>query len=93
MIVMNEDKERVKLLLNKFSPRILRLAVNFISFDATVQELRNYLLEHKDFRPDQRELLNTLSLLDGSEVKELVILSGNIVNKGYELNDIIPLDK
>lgn len=85
--------ERVKILLKKFSPRILRLAVNFISFDATIQELRNYLQEHKDFRPDQRELLHTLSTLDGSEVKELVILSENIAKKGYELDDIIPLSK
>ncbi len=90
---MDEDTERVSILLNKFSPRILRLAVNFISFDATIQELRNYLQEHKDFRPDQRELLRTLSTLDGSEVKELVILSENIAKKGYELDDIIPLSK
>lgn len=81
---MNKDKERVALLLKKFSPRILRLAVNFISFDATLLELRNYLQEHKDFRPDQRELLHTLLLLDDSEIKELVLLSGNIANNGYE---------
>jgi len=92
MTVMNEDKERVRSLLNKFSPRILRLAVNFISFEATVQELRNYLQEHKEFRPDQRELFKTLLLLDGSEVMELVILSGNIANNGYKLDEIIPLD-
>lgn len=29
---MKEDKQRVELLLKKFKPRILRLAVNFISF-------------------------------------------------------------
>jgi len=31
-------------------------------------------------------------LLDGSEVMELVILSGNIANNGYKLDEIIPLD-
>lgn len=31
MEVMKEDKQRVELLLKKFKPRILRLAVNFIS--------------------------------------------------------------
>lgn len=85
--------ERVKILLKKFSPRILRLAVNFISFDATIQDLRNYLREHKDFSPELRELLHTLLTLDSSEIKELVILSGNIAQKGYELDDIIPLRK
>lgn len=89
---MNEDKERVNLLLDKFSPRILRLAVNFISFDSTVQELRNYLIEHKDFRPDQRELFQTLLRLEGNEVNELVILSRNIANNGYDLDEIIPLN-
>ena len=89
---MNEDKERVNLLLGKFSPRILRLAVNFISFDSTVQELRNYLIEHKDFRPDQRELFQTLLKLEGNEVNELVILSRNIANNGYDLDEIIPLN-
>lgn len=88
---MNEDKERVKLLLVKFSPRILRLAVSFISFDSTVQELRNYLIEHKDFRPDQRELFQTLLKLEGFEVSELVVLSRNIANNGYDLDEIIPL--
>lgn len=89
---MKEDKERVKLLLGKFSPRILRLAVNFISFDSTVQELRNYLIEHKDFRPDQRELFQTLLKLEGAEVNELVVLSRNIANNGYNLDEIIPID-
>ena len=88
---MNEDKERVQFLLDKFSPRILRLAVNFISFDSTVQELRNYLIEHKDFHPDQRELFQTLINLNGSEVNELVILSRNIASYGYDLDEIIPL--
>ena len=92
MTVMNDDKERVKLLLGKFSPRILRLAVNFISFDSTVQELRNYLIEHKDFHPDLRELFKTLLKLEGSEVNELVVLSRNIAAKGYDLDEIIPLD-
>ena len=35
MEVMEEDKKRVELLLKKFEPRILRLAVNFISFDSS----------------------------------------------------------
>ena len=90
--ILNEDKERVKLLLGKFSPRILRLAVNFISFDSTVQELRNYLIEHKDFRPDQRELFQTLLKLEGTEINELVVLSRSIANNGYDLDEIIPLN-
>lgn len=90
--MLNEDKERVKLLLGKFSPRILRLAVSFISFDSSVQELRNYLMEHKDFHPDQRELFQTLLELEGLEVNELVNLSRNVVNNGYDLDEIIPLD-
>lgn len=89
---MEEDKKRVELLLKKFNPRILRLAVNFISFDSSMQELRDYLEIHKNFHPDQRELFHTLSQLEGSEVNELVILSGNIATKGYDLNKIIPLN-
>ena len=89
---MSEDKERAKLLLGKFSPRILRLAVNFISFDSTVQELRNYLREHKDFHPDQIELFKTLLKLEGPEVNELVVLSRNIAAKGYDFDEISPLD-
>lgn len=88
---MEEDKKRVELLLKKFSPSILRLAVNYISFDATVQELRKYLEEHKVFRSDQREMYQTLLKLEGIEVNELVILSRNIANKGYNLDDLIPL--
>ena len=72
---MNEDKERVKILLGKFAPQILRLAVIFISFDSTIQELRDYLIAHKDFRPDQRVLFQTLLELDGTEVDNLVVLS------------------
>ena len=92
MGVMKEDMLRVELLLKKFKPRILRLAVNFISFDSNVLELQNYLREHKAFHPDQLELFHTLLQLEGSEVKELVILSGNIATKGYNLDEIIPLD-
>ena len=92
MEIMKEDKQRVELLLKKFKPRILRLAVNFISFDSNVPELQNYLREHKDFHPDQRELFHTLLQLEGPEVKKLVILSGNIATKGYNLDEIIPLD-
>ena len=88
---MDEDKNRVELLLKKFEPRILRLAVNFISTNSTPAELREYLKEHQDFHPDQRELLKTLLQLESVEVKELVILSKNIVVKGYDLNKIIPL--
>jgi hypothetical protein len=88
---MEEDKKRVELLLKKFNPRILRLAVNFISFDSSVQELRDYLKEHKNFHPDQRELFHTLCQLEEPELKELVILSENIATKGYDLNKIIPL--
>ena len=91
-MMLNEDKERVKLLLDKFAPRILRLAVSFISFDSSVQELRNYLMKHQDFHPDQRELFQTLLKLEGSEVNELVNLSRNVVNNGYDLDEIIPLD-
>lgn len=53
--------------------------------------MRKYLIEHMDFHPDQRELFNTLLQLDGSEVKELVILSSNIATKKYDLDEIIPL--
>lgn len=88
---MEEDKKRVELLLKKFSPSILRLAVNYISFDATVQELRKYLEDHKDFRPDQREMYQALLKLEGIEVSELVILSRNIAKKRYDLDEIIPL--
>jgi hypothetical protein len=90
---MKEDKQRVELLLKKFKPSILRLAVNFISFNSNVPELQKYLIEHKDFHPDQRELFRTLLQLEGPEVRELVILSGNIATKGYDLNEIIPLNK
>ena len=63
----------------------------FISFNSNVPELESYLREHKDFHPDQRELFHTLLQLEGPEVKELVILSGNIATKGYDLDEIIPL--
>lgn len=91
-IIMKEDKQRVELLLKKFKPSILRLAVSFISFNSGVSELKEYLKEHKDFHPDQRELFRTLLQLDGLEVKELVILSSNIANNGYDIDEIIPLD-
>lgn len=88
---MKEDKIRVERLLKKFRPNILRLAVYFISYDARLQELKNYLAEHKDFHPDQRELLHTLITLTGEDVNELVVLSRNIVNNQYDMNEIIPL--
>lgn len=89
--ILNEYKERQKLLLGKFAPQILNLAVNFINFDSTVLELRNYLMEHKDFRPDQRELFQTLLKKDGTEVRDLVVLSKNIAMNGYYLDDSTPL--
>jgi hypothetical protein len=88
---MNEDKQRVELLLRKFSPRILRLAVNFISFDSNVLEMKNYLSEHMTFHPDQRELLGTLLKLESMEVNELVTLSRNIAINGDDIDEIIPL--
>ena len=66
--------------------------MNFISFDSCVLELQSYLKEHKDFHPDQRKLLTVLLQLEGNEVKELIILSGNVTKKGYDLLEIIPLD-
>ena len=92
MDIMIGDQKRVELLLKKFKPKTLRLAVNFISYDSTFKELQDYLREHMEFRPDQRELFSTLSQLDGPEVKELVVLSSNIATKGYVLDEIIPLD-
>lgn len=88
---MEQDKQRVEMLLKKFSSKTLRLAVYFISYDAKVQELRKYLEEHGDFHPDQRDLLRVLITLTGEEVNELVALSRNIVLNGYEMDDIIPL--
>lgn len=88
---MNEDKARVELLLDKFTPRILRLAINFISFDSTVQKLSNYLMEHKDSGPELRELYQTLLKLEGTEVNELEILSRNIAYNRYDLDEIIPI--
>ena len=75
MEVTEEDKKRVELLLKKFKPRILRLAVNFISFDSSVSEMKNYLKEHMEFNPDQRELYKSALLLDESEERELKVLS------------------
>ena len=92
MEVMEEDKKRVELLLKKFEPRILRLAVNFISFDSSVSEMKKYLIEHMEFHPNQRELYESSLQLDESEENELNILSRNIATKGYDLDEIIPLD-
>ncbi len=92
MEVMEEDKKRVELLLKKFKPRILRLAVNYVSFDSSVSEMINYLKEHMEFNPDQRELYNSSLHLDESEENELIILSSNIATKGYDLDEIISLD-
>ena len=89
---MEEDKKRVELLLKKFKPRILRLAVNFVSFDSSVSEMINYLKEHMEFHPDQRELYESSLQLDESEENELNVLSSNIATKGYDLDEIIPLD-
>lgn len=75
MEVMEEDKKRVELLLKKFKPRILRLAVNYVSFDSSVSEMINYLKEHMEFNPDQRELYKFALLLDESEERELKVLS------------------
>ena len=89
---MEEDKKRVELLLKKFKPRILRLAVNYVSFDSSVSEMINYLKEHMEFNQDQRELYNSSLQLDESEENELIVLSSNIATKGYDLDEIIPLD-
>ena len=91
MEVMEEDKKRVELLLKKFEPRILRLAVNFVSFDSSVSEMKKYLIEHMEFHPNQRELYESSLQLDESEENELNILSSNIATKGYDLDEIIPL--
>ena len=88
---MEEDKKRVELLLKKFKPRILRLAVNYVSFDSSVSEMINYLKEHMEFHPDQRELYESSLQLDESEENELKVLSSNIATKGYDLDEIIPL--
>ena len=92
MEVMEEDKKRVELLLKKFKPRILRLAVNYVSFDSSVSEMINYLKEHMEFHPDQRELYESSLQLDEAEENELKVLSSNIATKGYDLDEIIPLD-
>lgn len=92
MEVTEEDKKRVELLLKKFKPRILRLAVNYISFDSNVSEMKKDLKEHMEFHPDQRELFKSALLLDESEERELIVLSSNIATKGYDLDEIIPLD-
>ena len=92
MEVTEEDKKRVELLLKKFKLRILRLAVNYVSFDSSVSEMKNYLKEHMKFHPDQRELFKSALLLDESEESELIVLSNNIATKGYDLDEIIPLD-
>ena len=91
MEVMEEDKKRVELLLKKFEPRFLRLAVNFVSFDSSISEMKKYLIEHMEFNPDQRELYNSSLQLDESEENELIVLSSNIATKGYDLDEIIPL--
>ena len=91
MEVTEEDKKRVVLLLKKFKPRILRLAVNFVSFDSSFSEMKNYLQEHMKFHPNQRELYELSLQLDESEENELNILSRNIATKGYDLDEIIPL--
>ena len=44
------------------------------------------------FHPDQRELFKSVLLLDESEESELIVLSNNIATKGYDLDEIIPLD-
>ena len=88
---MEEDKKRVELLLKKFKPRILRLAVNYVSFDSSVSEMINYLKEHMEFHPDQRELYESSLQLDEAEERELKVLSSNIATKGYDLDEIIPL--
>ena len=75
MEVTEEDKKRVELLLKKFKPRILRLAVNYVSFDSSVSEMINYLKEHMELNPDQRELYKSALLLDESEERELKVLS------------------
>ena len=91
MEVTEEDKKRVELLLKKFEPRILRLAVNYISFDSSISEMKKYLIDHMEFNPDQRELYNSSLQLDESEENELIVLSSNIATKGYDLDEIIPL--
>lgn len=45
-----------------------------------------------EFHPDQRELFKSALLLDESEERELIVLSSNIATKGYDLDEIIPLD-
>ena len=74
MEVTEDDKKRVELLLKKFEPRILRLAVNYISFDSSISEMKKYLIDHMEFNPDQRELYNSSLQLDESEENELIVL-------------------
>ena len=92
MEVTEDDKKRVELLLKKFEPRILRFAVNFISFDSSFSEMKNYLKQQMKFHPDQRELYESSLQLDESEENELNVLSSNIATRGYDLDEIIPLD-
>ena len=54
--------------------------------------MKKYLIEHMEFHPNQRELYELSLLLDESEESELIVLSNNIATKGYDLDEIIPLD-
>ena len=91
-MVSREDKELVEKLLGKMSPRLLRLAFLFISFDSSTNELIKYLSRHQECKPNQRELLKKIIRINKTEVEELEMLSKSIVLKGYTLDEIIPID-
>lgn len=46
-----------------------------LQIDGYVSEMINYLKEHMEFNPDQRELYKSALLLDESEERELKVLS------------------
>lgn len=91
-MVTQEDNELVEKLLISFSPQLLRLAVLFISFDSSTSDLIKYLSSHQEYKPNQRELLKKIIRINETEVQELEMLSKSIVLKGYDLDEIIPLD-
>lgn len=88
---MEKDRKRVELLLKKFQPNILRLAVYYLSFDGTLSQLKEELNSHKEYHSDLRILYDVLSNLDQKEIAELIELSKNIAMNKYDIDDIIPM--
>ncbi len=88
---MEEDIVLVRELEKVFNSRELQLVVNHINTSETIVDLLREINKHQEYMPLYRTIGPKLISLNNDQVDKLISLSHNIVNRGYELHDIIPL--